>query len=436
MVAVPSEVSDAEMNFDTGKFLDSCNMFGIRLGLDAAKELLERAGRPDKNLRFIHIAGTNGKGSVSAMLERSLRECGCRTGLYTSPHLIDVRERFRIDGKAVSTENFNRLGAELAAEAEGHSFSYFEFATVLAMKIFADAGVDIVIWETGMGGRLDATNIIEPEAAVITSIALDHQAHLGSTLGAIAAEKAGILKKNVPLFTGRLPEEAREVIHAKAVESGCPEFAVRENVPECGETFIRDGKILQKFNYDGREIELSLPGKMQRENFRIAYEIILFLAGKYGFSVEKALGALSDVRWPARFQWVNERVLVDGGHNPDGVAALTEAVKESCPGEKFMIIYSAFADKDAENCIPLLSEIAGEFVFTSVGSDGRAAFDEKKLASLAGSYDVPSTVIPDISEALQYALENDAMRIIVSGSLYLAGAVLEKIVDKKAVLDL
>jgi len=424
------------MSFDTGKFLDSCNMFGIRLGLDAAKELLERAGHPDKKLRFIHIAGTNGKGSVAAMLERALRECGYRTGLYTSPHLIDVRERFRINGKAVSTEDFNRFGAELAAEAEGKSFSYFEFATVLAMKIFAGAGVDVVIWETGMGGRLDATNIIEPEAAVITSIALDHQAHLGSTLDKIAAEKAGILKKDVPLFTGRLPEAARKVICAKAEELNCQVFAVREDVPQCAQTFIHSGKFLQKFNYDGREIELSLPGKMQRENFRIVYEIILFLSEKYGFRIDCALAALADVRWPARFQWVNGKVLVDGGHNPDGVAALTEAVKESCPGEKFLIIYSAFADKDAENCIPLLSGIADKFVFTSVGSDGRAAFDEEKLASLAGNYNVPSIVIPEISGALQYALESSSMRIIVSGSLYLAGAVLEKIVDKREVLDL
>ena len=176
--------------FDTALYLENCNMFGIRLGLDSTKELLRRAGNPEKYLKFIHLAGTNGKGSTAAMLEHGFRSAGLTTGLYTSPHLIDVRERFRVNGKAVPTEIFNSIGEELAKAAEGGDFTYFEFATVLAALIFCRAGVDVVIWETGLGGRLDATNAVMSCASVITNIALDHQNLLGDTLEKIAAEKA------------------------------------------------------------------------------------------------------------------------------------------------------------------------------------------------------------------------------------------------------
>ena len=170
------------MRFDTEKYFDSLDMFGIRLGLDATRELMEKAGHPEKNLRFIHIAGTNGKGSTGAMLERCFRQAGFKTGFYTSPHLIDIRERFRINGQAVSREEFDRAGKKLSDCAKKGRYSYFEFATVLAMEIFAAAQTEVVIWETGMGGRLDATNAVMPQACVITNIALDHQGHLGNTL--------------------------------------------------------------------------------------------------------------------------------------------------------------------------------------------------------------------------------------------------------------
>ena len=175
------------MDFNTAEFIDSLNMFAIRLGLDSTRELARRVGNPENSLRFVHLAGTNGKGSTGAMLERALREQGLTTGFYTSPHLIDVRERFRINGKTVDRECFDRCG-KILAEAGGKDFSYFEFATVLAMLIFKEAKCDVVIWETGMGGRLDATNIVTPELCIITNIALDHVGHLGDTTALIAAE--------------------------------------------------------------------------------------------------------------------------------------------------------------------------------------------------------------------------------------------------------
>ena len=180
---------------DSEKFFASLGMMVIKPGLERVKELAARAGDPEKDLRFIHIAGTNGKGSTGAMLECALRQCGIKTGFYTSPHLVALRERFRVDGKAVSSAEVDEA-ADILCRAAGDDlqYSYFEFATVLALLIFKRAGVETVIWETGMGGRFDATNIVIPELSIITNIALDHQAYLGNTVAEIAAEKAGIIK--------------------------------------------------------------------------------------------------------------------------------------------------------------------------------------------------------------------------------------------------
>ncbi|MCI5779971.1 MAG: Mur ligase family protein [Lentisphaeria bacterium] len=409
--------------FDTGAYFESLDMFGIRLGLEAVTELAAKAGDPWKRLRFIHLAGTNGKGSTGAMLERAFRECGFVTGFYSSPHLIDIRERFRINGRAVGREMFDRLGAKLAAAAGDGHCTYFEFATVLAMLIFAEAGTDVVIWETGMGGRLDATNMVTPEAAVITNIALDHQKHLGDTLGAIAGEKAGILKPGIPLFHGVLPPEAAAVIRRRAAELACPVFPPRAEIPAA------EGPGETGFTYDGRRIVLGLPGKMQRENFRIVYETLRYFAPKWGFDMDTALAALARVRWPARFQQITPRLIVDGGHNPDGVRALTEAVRERFPRERFTVVYAAFGDKHAENCLPYLREIADNFIFTSVDTPGRETFTPEALLELARG--IPAAAASDPKEAVRRALAGPR-RVIVSGSLYLAGIVLTEFAPETA----
>jgi dihydrofolate synthase/folylpolyglutamate synthase len=357
------------------------------------------------------------------MLERALRECGMTTGFYTSPHLIDIRERFRVNGKVVSREIFNTLTDELRREAGNRRYSYFEFATVLAMKIFLNARCDIIIWETGMGGRLDATNMVTPEAAVITNIALDHQNHLGDTLARIAGEKAGIIKPGVPLFHGKLPPEAAAVIYECAEKSGCKIFPPRESVPPPA------SGSENCFTYDRRQIKLGLPGKMQRENFRIVYELLNYFAPRWQFDMDTALAALARVRWPARFQQVNSRLIVDGGHNPDGVAALAEAVKERCPEEKFTIVYAAFGDKHAENCLPYLIPLAKRFVFTSVGDHGRDVFTPEALTQMCG--DIPAETAISPLEAMTTALRCPE-RVIVSGSLYLAGMILEQYAPESA----
>ena len=423
------------MNFNTAEFIDSLNMFSIRLGLDSTRELAKLAGNPERDLRFIHIAGTNGKGSTGAMLERCLRAMGFTTGFYTSPHLIDVRERFRINGKTVDQETFDRCG-KMLADAGGKNFSYFEFATVLAMLIFKEAKCDAVIWETGLGGRLDATNIVTPELCIITNIALDHTDHLGDTTAKIAAEKAGILKPGIPLVHGKLPADARQVIYDRARELGVSVTSCRAEVPAEYRVISAGGTVFQMFNYDNREITLSLPGRMQRENFRIVYEALHILGKKWNFDPETAINALKLVRWPGRFQKIGDRIILDGGHNPDGTAALAEAVAESYPDEKFTTVYAAFADKNAGECVKNLSAFTEKFIFTSPGSWSRKSFDADELSAFAADCGISAVGCSDPLEAVETALRISERRVIVSGSLYLAGEILQKYLPLEATFDL
>ena len=423
------------MSFNTAEFIDSLNMFSIRLGLDAACELARRAGNPERSLRFIHLAGTNGKGSVSAMLERSLRESGLRTGLYTSPHLIDVRERFRINGNSVSVEQFNRQG-ELLAALGGKDFSYFEFATILAMMIFKAEKCDVVIWETGMGGRLDATNIVTPVLSIITNIALDHVDHLGDTTAKIAAEKAGIIKPEVPLVCGRLDDDARKVIRETAARWHAPVYECRAETPASARLTMKSNGVVQHFKYDNRQIALALPGKMQRENFRIVYEALMLLSEIFHFDFDRALQSLDQVRWPGRFQTINSRILLDGGHNPDGTAALAEALGELCPGEKFTTVYAAFADKNGRECVKNLADFTGHFIFTSPGSCSRKSFSGTELEDFASQYNISAEAESDPVAAVEKALAVSERRVVISGSLYLAGEILQKYLPLEQTLNL
>lgn len=427
------------MNFDPEAYFNALDMFGIRLGLDATRELARRCGNPERKLRFIHLAGTNGKGSTGAMLECALRRAGLKTGFYTSPHLVYLRERFRIAGKAVSEERFAQVAEEVAKLAEGGSFSYFETATVLAMKLFADEGCDVVVWETGMGGRLDATNVVTPVASVITNIAFDHMKALGSTLAAIAGEKAGIVKPGVPVFLGVMPDEARLVIEKRAAELGSPCFGPGENEPETAKLEkFPDGRVRQCFEYAGEKIDLPLLGRMQRRNFRIVYAVLQHLAPKLGFDFAAALAGIRYTRWPARFQQVDDRLIVDGAHNPDGIGALLEALNEVFPWKKFPIVYAAFKDKHVEHCLPALAKKASRFYFTPLAAEGRASFSGAELGEMLKNWsDAAFTPCANAAEALARARDENPNAIVLSaGSLYLAGEVLTAAAPPEAVLDL
>ena len=426
-----------------GGYLDSLSMFGIKPGLEATAELMRRVGNPEKELAFLHIAGTNGKGSTGAMLECMLRGAGFATGLYTSPHLVDIRERFRVNGIAVSEADYEAVSAELADAARADTgrnftFTYFEFTTVFAAMIFARAGVDVVVWETGMGGRLDSTNVVRPLASIITNIALDHQAYLGDTVEKIAAEKAGIVKSGVPVFAGTMPDAAYRVIAAKAEEAGSPCFRVPAGIP--GPAVYRfDGeRTVQEFEFAGRTITLPLPGPMQRRNFRLAAEVLTKLAPKLGLDLDRAFRALAHCRWPGRCQEVTPRLLVDGGHNPDGITALAEALAEAFPGEKFAVVFAGFKDKDVAGSLRLLAPLAAHFLFVPLTESDRPSYTGEELRQMArgAGITVETAASANAAEALEAAARDGEHRTLVSGSLYLAGEVLSLTLPKAEILNL
>ncbi|MDD4817637.1 MAG: bifunctional folylpolyglutamate synthase/dihydrofolate synthase [Victivallaceae bacterium] len=399
------------MNFrESAEYIDRTGMFGIKLGLEQTERLFELGGLDSKKVRFIHIAGTNGKGSVGAMLQQMLRTAGYKVGFYTSPHLISVRERFRVNGRAITEERFAELATRLVPAAErmkleGAGPTYFELTTALALAFFIDEKVDFAVWETGMGGRLDATNAVTPEAAVITNIAMDHMQYLGDTLAKIAGEKAGIIKPRVPVFAGTMPKGALEVIRRKAAELDAP-FEQSGSAP-C------------------HNIELPLTGAMQKRNFALAEKVMEYLAGKFGFDIESALDGVKHVTWPGRIQQVNAKLWVDGGHNPDGAQALAEALN----GRKLSVVFGAFRDKDAARELPFLEKIAAEFVFVPISGHGRACYSCDDLAALTT---VPSRPAADVKSAV------DSCRgeTLVTGSLYLVAEALENFYDADKVLNI
>ena len=430
----PAEVHD---------FFERLPMFGIKLGLDNTHNLLKLAGNPEKDLRFIHIAGTNGKGSTGAMLECALRHSGLTTGFYTSPHLTDIRERFRVNGRAVPMELFCNCVEELLNAAsygtpQCANFTYFEFLTVLAAMIFSRTGVDIVVWETGMGGRLDATNAVSTDAAVITNIALDHQSYLGSTIEEIAGEKAGIIKDGIPVFYGEMPEAARNVLLSRAMSSGSAVTGPAADSIENVRYEFSGGKILQKFRFGKRDITLALPGAMQRRNFRLVCQVLRHLADRWHFDFDHALSSLVHVRWPGRCQWLNDRLIIDGGHNPDGLAALKEALTEALPGEKFTVVFAAFKDKEVSESLALLAPLAAEFIFVPIREMDRPCWSAEEFSEFLNSLNIaiPCRGMDNGPTAVSSVIHNTKQKVLVAGSLFLAGEVLDTFAAPRDILDL
>ena len=409
---------------DAFDFLANLEFFGVKLGLSQTRMLFDEVGAPDKELRFIHIAGSNGKGSSGAMLECALRHAGFRTGFYSSPHLVDVCERWRVNGEVVASSVAARAlekvrNAALVMEKKGHKITYFEATTAVAALIFAEAKVDFVIWETGMGGRLDSTNIVTPEAALLTSISLEHQAYLGDTVEKIAMEKAGIIKENVPVFaSGVIPANALAVIRERAEALHAP-LTVSE-LPQDVSISFRDDRVYQTF-FDGK-VTLSLPGRFQRNNASLVLKVLEYLSVKHSFDLALALKALEEAQWPGRFQiFPHENMLFDGAHNPECAGVLTEALQEVYKGEKFDFIYGSFSDKDYLQFLEQLVPLAGSFRFVPVESARQCVPPEElceKLHSLAPE-------IPCKAMALEEALQKSSdRRKVLCGSLHLCGEAL------------
>jgi dihydrofolate synthase/folylpolyglutamate synthase len=396
------------------EYLYGLQHFGIKLGLENTRRLLERLDNPQRKLRIIHIAGTNGKGSTAAALERILRSHGLRTGLYTSPHLHSFTERIRIDNQPISEAEVVSQTEAIRACAEDLTPTFFEFTTAMALRVFALQSVDWVILETGLGGRLDSTNVVDPQLTIITPIALDHAAHLGETLALIAAEKAGIIKPGVPVISARQEPEALAVLQQRAEES-MASFTL------AGRDFSWDRA--QSFNYRGlhtslTKIETGLVGRYQRENISLAIAAAESLLGTLDASVTRQ--ALAALRWAGRLEWCGD-LLLDGAHNPHAAVALAEYLDERDIDDLLWVV-ALKSDKDARGILaPLLPRTARLLVTALEPEESKPAAELLAIAAEAG---VEGEEFDSAHEALRRALDlrRPGQKILVAGSLFLVAA--------------
>ena len=385
------------------EWLGGLRQFGARLGLDNMRALAAASDNPQDHLRFIHVAGTNGKGSVCAMLASILQRADCRVGLYTSPHLLSLRERIQINGQLIGEVDFathaTAVRHGLPASQGDPTSTLFEAATAIALRHFAAQRCDWVVWETGLGGRLDATNIVTPAISVITHIALDHQDWLGHTIEAIAAEKAGIIKPAVPVLSGVDVTAARAVIEQVAREQHAPLTCVAE------------------------EADTALLGAHQRRNAGLAAAV----ARQLGIADETIRAGLATVQWPGRAQLIHvsggRRILLDGAHNVAGAEALAALLKAQFAGETKTLLIACSTDKDWMGMCRCLSPLAARVV--AVPNYTEKAVPPESIAEQCRLTNPRAEVLACISveEGLRVAA-NDAF-LVVTGSLYLVGGVME-----------
>ena len=389
-----------------------------KFGLERIRTVLDALGRPQDRLRFVHVAGTNGKGSVCAMLESALRADGRHTGLYTSPHLAEPTERIRIDGVPLSAERFadafNRIHAtveKLVADGaiDMHT-TYFETVTAMALLVFAEERVDMVVLEVGLGGRLDATNVVVPDLAVITPVDFDHEAYLGKSLESIAGEKAGILKRGVPaVFARQRPESAR-VLEDRAAALGATVVRT-EDTPVRGLELDARGS---RFLIGKLRIHCPLAGEHQVEN-AVTAAVALTRLGVADSAIETGIAR---TRWPGRLEHVSEspEIILDGAHNPAGARALAAHIRRFYATRRIRLIYGAMRDKAIEEISGILFPLAQQVIVTAP-RQARAL----SPGAMHGISDHPDLVIArGIEDAL--ALVGDASRedvVIVTGSLFL-----------------
>lgn len=421
---------------DAIQFLYGLQLFGANFGLERARQLAELAGNPHHHLRFIHVAGTNGKGSVCALLESVYRAAGLRTGLFTSPHLVHFGERLQVDRQLPAEAEIVKLVERMRGILDkgarrgwwdstavgdkdialGHP-TFFEVVTIIGLIHFAERGCDLVLWETGLGGRLDATNIVTPLVSVITNVSLEHAAILGETTAKIAAEKSGIIKPRVPVITATDDPNALRVIREVAASRNCPlrEISVVADV----ETDVANSPIA---NGQSLPAKLFAPG-YQRANARLALEIVEMLNGEFPIKMPEIEAGLKTAKWEGRLQEFNRqgrRIIVDGAHNPAGVHALKQTLLARNDWQPCTVIFGTFVDKDAKLELQELAPLASRIVFVPVHSPRTANPRElQETFALLGSRATDSVACDSLEKAL--ALTAKAPVTLITGSLYLVG---------------
>ena len=399
---------------------------GIKLGLATITALMARLGMPQTRYRTLHIAGTNGKGSTAAMAAALLQVAGYRVGLYTSPHLVEFRERICVNGEMIAESQVAQLTEQLQTLCQPDlSPTFFEYTTAMAFQHFADSGVDVAVLEVGLGGRFDATNVVTPMACAVTTISLDHQEYLGTTCSSIAFEKAGIIKPDVPVVLGRIEDDAWRTIERAARERQAPMFRLNED-------FRTEGEEPQQFSYRGLGMQYdgltcALKGRHQLDNAACALAL-LGAAAPQGIAVtaEAVREGLRAVHWAGRLEVIDRRptILLDGAHNPAAATALADFLTRSDrshPSRPVVLVLGMMRDKDHRGFVEPLRDLVDEVVLTQADLP-RSATAQELRASLEGLLPHPH-VVPSISDAMALArqLATPEGLVCVTGSLMLVG---------------
>lgn len=411
------------------------NRFGMVLGLDRMEELLRRLGNPQDDLKVIHVAGTNGKGSVSKYLEEGLSACGYKMGLYTSPYIETFNERIRYDGADISDEDLEYYGQKVVSAAEAmvadglDSPTEFEVVTAIAFLYFAGRQADITILEVGLGGIGDSTNVVKsPLASVITSISYDHMAQLGSSLAEIAVNKAGIIKTGCPVIANVPQRDAAKIIARKAYAMGSRLYdisGIRAAVSD--ETPFSQKVSMELYEKSYSDVEISMVGRHQAENLKTALATLEILrkSGAVKLDREALYEGLKRARQPGRFEVIGEDplVIIDGAHNEAGAQALQETMAQHFAGKKILLVAGILADKEIDSIVKFLTKITDHIIVTEPDNPRKLAAE--KLAEHVADFGVAAEAVSDVEAVVHRAKElaDDYDVILFAGSLYLIGDV-------------
>lgn len=426
---------DVELDYgSTIRYLFGLQKMGIKLGLDNIKRVLESIGNPQRYLRVVHVGGSNGKGSTAAHLEAILLKAGLKVGLYTSPHLVEFKERIRVNREEILEEEvvlWTRRILEACPDLVSDNsqgspvpITFFEFTTAIAFAYFAQKGVDVAIMEVGMGGRLDATNVCSPVVSVITSVSLEHQDYLGKTLSEIAGEKAGIVKPGIPVISGAIHPIAQGVIRDACVQKGAPLYRLGREIHAKGRP--------DDFTYNGiragyRKLRTSMRGKHQVRNAAMAIAAAEIL-GEMGFQIEERAvrEGLEDVRWLGRQQYIPgpPAIVLDGAHNPEAMRSLCSSLRDEYHYSKLRVLMGVMKDKDYERMLKMIVPMVHEIVLCRPNME--RAEDPWVLQEKALALGAKATV----SESVEKGLEDLQLRasmddlICATGSLFVVGEAL------------
>ncbi len=421
--------------------IQSLEKFGIKPGLERISTLLHYLNNPEKAYKSIVVGGTNGKGSTCAMIDSILRSAGYRTGLYTSPHLVSMNERIKVNGEIIDNPSFNATAEQLfdmvGRHTELSSLTYFEFMTAAAILYFNHRKIDIALLEVGMGGRFDATNVVQPDVSVITNISLDHQQYLGTTVQEIAVEKAGIIRPGRPFITTDRNPASRQVLEDECQDKGGIPYFIDRDFSTSGD---QTNMVFYNNKRTIRNLQLHLKGRHQIYNAAAAIQAVL-LFGEEGIKItdNEIRDGLLKTSWPGRFEIIkkNPDMILDAGHNPAGIQTLVQAVKDIYltpfpppdQGESrpVTVVFAVSKDKDWHTMATMLSEITDTFVVTSY--EGERSTDPEELghfirSNRSNGSNRADVVLPS-KNAIQHALAitPDNGVIIVTGSIFLIGEI-------------